>query len=155
VIDSEGKKLGTKDYKVVSDNVVPATDEIIREVVIEGTGNYTGTASATFRLMDKTADISKAKSFKIPDQEYTGQPVTLSGNDLRNIIYTGKKDAPVYLTPNKDFEVVGYTDNIKNGTAKVTVRGIGKWAGTNTLKFSIKQKKGSYLGVLINGIFEK
>ncbi|MCR5602971.1 MAG: hypothetical protein K6G27_04625 [Lachnospiraceae bacterium] len=87
----------------------------------------------------------------VPAAAYTLESDVLLSEDLSttkdDVIITEEvtdeaiPDAPVYLTPNKDFEVVGYTDNIKNGTAKVTLRGIGKWAGTNTLKFSIKQKR--------------
>ncbi|MCR5406463.1 MAG: hypothetical protein K6E88_06730, partial [Lachnospiraceae bacterium] len=84
--------------------------------------------------MESSSDISKAKLYRsIDPQIFTGREVTLSRNDLKNVLYTGKKSAPNYLnyTNNKtvdDFEIIDYTNNIKKGTAKVTVRGINKYA---------------------------
>lgn len=66
--------------------------------------------------MDKNANIAKAGAFKITDQEYTGEEVTLSRNDLKNILYTGNKKSPKYLKYTNDpaadeFEIVSYTNN--------------------------------------------
>ena len=44
---------------------------------------------------------------------------------------------------------------IKKGTAKVTVKGVGKYAGTKTLTFKIRSKNAIYQGALIDGIFKK
>ena len=129
---------------------------VLHVVTITGAGdNYTGEATAEFRLMDKKADISKTGSFNISDQIYTGQPVTLGNNDLLNKLYTGTRKAPEYLVLNRDFEIAGYKDNLKCGTAQVTVRGKGAWAGTKILKFKIKRNKYEYLGALLNGVFVK
>ncbi|MCR4764359.1 MAG: hypothetical protein K5696_12605 [Lachnospiraceae bacterium] len=51
------------------------------------------------------------------------------------------KSNPTYLTPGKDFVVESYTKNIKTGTAKVTLKGIGDWGGTKTVNFKITPKK--------------
>ena len=66
-------------------------------------------------------------------------------------MYIGKKSDKNFLVLGKDFEITGYTNNIRKGTAKVTVRGINGMAGTRTLTFKITQKKGSFIGVLLNG----
>ena len=42
-------------------------------------------------------------------------------------------------------------NNKKKGTAKVTLTGLGTYAGTKTLTFRIKEKKGDYKGALIGG----
>ena len=44
---------------------------------------------------------------------------------------------------------------IKKGTAKVTVKGVGKYAGTKTLTFKIRSKNAIYQDALIDGIFKK
>jgi hypothetical protein len=36
-----------------------------------------------------------------------------------------------------DFEIVGYSKNIKKGTAKVTIRGKYPYGGTKTVNFKI------------------
>ena len=156
ITDPDGKKLGKKDYAIKEDKEVVNETGVLHVVTITGAGdNYTGEATAEFRLMDKKADISKTGSFNISDQIYTGQPVTLGNNDLLNKLYTGTKKAPEYLVLNRDFEITGYKDNLKCGTAQVTVRGKGAWAGTKTLKFKIKRNKYEYLGALLNGVFVK
>lgn len=42
----------------------------------------------------------------------------------------------VSLTPD-DFEIVGYTNNIRKGTAKVTIHGLREYGGTKTVTFKI------------------
>ena len=39
-----------------------------------------------------------------------------------------------------DFEIVGYKNNTKKGNAEVTIRGIGNYGGTKTVKFKIAKK---------------
>ncbi len=71
--------------------------------------------------------------------------------ELTDILYTGSKTAPTYLVPGKDFAVTGYSKNIKTGTAKVKIKGIGEYAGKKTLSFKIVQKKADYKGALVGG----
>ena len=85
----------------------------------------------------------------ISDQTYTGSMVRLGNRDLDGILYTGSKSAPVYLAYGKDFAVSGYKNNIKKGTAKVMLKGIGAYAGTKTLTFKIKEKQVDYKGALV------
>ena len=63
----------------------------------------------------------------------------------------GKKE---YLAPGTAFEVVIYTDNIKKGTAKVILKGIGTYGGTKTLTFKINAKEGGWKGKLLDGIWK-
>ena len=58
---------------------------------------------------------------------YTGTAITLGEEDFSG------------LKLGEDFEVVGYKNNIKAGTAKVTVKGIGKYGKTATLSFKINK----------------
>ena len=39
-----------------------------------------------------------------------------------------------------DYEIVGYSNNINKGTAKVTIRGTGNYGGLKTQTFKIKAK---------------
>ncbi len=152
--DLNGKKLAVnKDFTIDPDMTIIG-DETNGTVTfnISGKNNYTGPLSVSFRYMDKSADLSRTKSKnKIADQTYTGKEITLPESALKEIIYTGSKSSPVYLLPGKDFEVFEYTGNIKKGTAKVTLKGIGQYAGTRTLTFKILQKDVDYKGTLIEG----
>ena len=159
VYDLDGKKLGSKDFNVTGTVIgtVSGNKPVYVTVSVNGLGNYKGTKkNVTFRLMDKNANIAKAGAFKIADQAYTGEEITLSRNDLKNILYTGNKKSPKYLKYTNDpaadeFEIVSYTNNLKKGTAKVTVRGINGWGGTKTLSFKIVQKRAGYKGVIVGG----
>ena len=48
------------------------------------------------------------------------------------------KGTPLLST---DYEIVGYSNNINKGTAKVTIHGLNNYGGTKTVSFKIKSKK--------------
>ena len=39
-----------------------------------------------------------------------------------------------------DYEIVSYSNNIKKGSAAVTLKGVGNYGGTKTVKFTIRAK---------------
>lgn len=149
ITESDGKKLTKKDY-LVGEPECSVSGNTTITVWITGTGTYEGKRSVTFRLMDKSADIGKARlNSKITDQLYSGDPVILNGNDFAGKLSLGGKN----LEYGRDFEVVegSYVNNVKKGTAKVTVRGINGFGGVKTLTFKIAAKQPKYQGVLIDG----
>ena len=77
-------------------------------VTITGKGLYTGMGVGQFRIVK--ADIKKCKA-AIETQTYTGNPVTLSKDDI--VVKNGKTQLS-----SEDFEIVGYENNVKKGTAK-------------------------------------
>ena len=100
--------------------------------------------------MSAQSNMNKVKMIRsISAQIYTGSAVRLGSKDLSEILYTGSKSAPEYLVYGKDFAVSGYKNNKKKGTAKVTLKGLGSFAGTKTATFRITEKKGDYKGALI------
>lgn len=139
--DSNGKKLkaGT-DYEktyVYTDengNVLEKTDKPLKgsilTVTVTGKGNYTGSTSTSFRILAKGMSISKASAKVDTKVYYTGEEIELTEKDLT------VKLGGTTLTEN-DFEIVGYSNNIKKGTAKVTIRGKGKYGGTKQVSFKI------------------
>lgn len=153
ITDLDGKKLKEKtdyeicdDYKVLDDGYVKVT------IKAADNGNYKEKVSVTYRCLDADKMLSKAKVMNnIEIQTYTGSEIKLSEDDLTGILYMGNKRSPDLLIPGEDFEVLSYTGNIKKGTAKVTLKGIGEYGGTKTLNFKIKAKKGIYTGVIRDG----
>ncbi len=146
ILDMEGNKLEARDYSVSA----PKTPDEngFSSVTVTGLKNYTGTKTVSFRYYKSSESIGNAKvSGKLPSQQYTGKKVTLPSSSFQNILYV----KGVALVPGKDFEVASYSGNIKKGTAKVTIRGIGDYAGMKTLKFKIVAKQGSYKGSLQDG----
>ena len=50
---------------------------------------------------------------------------------------SGKKTKETtYLVPGTDFEIVNYSNDIKKGTASVTLRGLGSYGGTRVIKYT-------------------
>ena len=119
-----GKTLvaGTDYTYVVSNN----TNKGTASVVVTGKGNYTGTKNATFVI--NAASIANA-TVTVKDVQYKGKPVKSA---------VTVKVGGVTLKEGTDYTVT-YSNNKKIGTAKVTITGIGNYAGTKVETFKIKK----------------
>ncbi len=158
ILDSNGKKLsGKKDYEITWYGE-PDENGVVTITISARKTNpcYTGSIEASYHYLSSARLIGK-KGVKVyrslPAKAYTGYAVTLSDEELKGLLYTGSKDSPVFLTPGEDgdFKVLSYSGNQKKGTAKVTLQGLGDFAGTRTLSFKITDKKGSWCGILVDG----
>lgn len=153
VTDTNGKKLaaGTDyikeiDYTYANMNptdstAVPPVNTVVT-VKIKGTGFYEGELTGTYRIYDKAKDIGKLK-IGIDPQTYTGEEIKLKKTDIH--VYATAADQKAKKELNgKDscFEIIEstYKNNIKTGTAKVTLHGIGEYGGTKTYSFKIQKK---------------
>ena len=118
-----GKVLGKKDN--------PELGSVIT-VTVKGKGNYTGTASTTYKLCEGKKFSSARITVKA--KAYTGRQVEIAKDDV-TVTYNGAT-----LTYGKDYEIVehSYKNNIKKGTATVAIKGCGDYVGEKTVKFSIK-----------------
>lgn len=155
IIDADGKTLkeGTdysapvytmlneKNETVVLTKEDTAPVGSVITVSVAGMGAYedaTGKVlTATYRITAK--DFTKAKVQGI-QKKYTGKKVELTANDFLNEDGTSKVTVGgESLAYGKDFEVVpgSYKNNLKKGTATVTIRGLGEYGGTKTVKFKI------------------
>ena len=113
-------------YKVYyKDNVIPGTATI----TVKGIGHYKGTLTKTFR-------ITKVKLGSLALEKTT---MTYTGKELRPGVTVKAKvnGATVTLEKGVDYSVK-YKNNVKKGTATVTVTGIGNFTGTLTKKFTIE-----------------
>lgn len=90
--------------------------------------------SATYRVV--ASNISKAK-VTVNAKVYTGKAITLDEND-----FTKMKVGKVSLEMGKDYEIVegSYINNVKKGTASVTIKGIGNYGGTKKVTFKITSR---------------
>ncbi len=158
IIDLNGKKLAAgKDYDknfiytyhdnttllndVVknSGDMVEGSDIIpvgtVIDVTVKSKGdNYTGQIKGSYRIVPM--NIKSAK-ISVPAQIYSGREIKLNKEDIKITIkgYTLKPE---------EFEIVegSYVNNIKKGTAKVTIKAVGKdYGGSRTVSFKIKSKR--------------
>lgn len=115
------------------------------KVTVEGVGNYSGQNTAEFTVTDKDHMISNMK-VELPKKDlvFTGSEIrlTTTGTDPQLKVMKNSSDALNYGT---DYEVSyedanGNKTNIKVGTAKVTIKGKGLYAGTKTATFKITKR---------------
>ncbi len=96
-------------------------------------GNYTGQATATFNIIDKAKDISRAK-VKVNNgkaYEYTGKAIEPAASAL-NVTLGGK---PVN---SGDYEIAAYYNNVKRSSnAVIIIKGKDGLSGMKAVKFKI------------------
>lgn len=122
-----GAKAG---QPVLSTDIIPAGTVIGVDVRVANPRCYQGTVHGTYRIVQ--ADLSGAK-VSINPQEYTGRSVRPNKSQIQ-VTLKG------VLLRNDDYEIVGYENNVKQGNAKITIRGVGSYGGTKTATFKIKKK---------------
>ena len=115
---------------VDKNDIIPAGT--VLEVRVSAKGSYTGTKTGEYRIAQ--ASIASA-SVSIPKQTYTGQAITPDKDQITVKIKGKPVDASQY-------EIVpgSYKNNVKKGTASVTIRGVDNYGGTKTVKFAIRAK---------------
>ena len=98
-------------------------------ITITGRGNFTGTKTATFKIIESTGRINIADAVfsMIPDQTYTGSPI--------EPVFTVRVGSTP-LTAGVDY-TVSYDNNTDVGTATITITGIGNYEGTASWFFNI------------------
>ena len=119
------------DYTITSGD--KATDVGDNTLVIEGKGNYKGTASAKWSLVAKDiGDASVSITFTPTSYGYTGSAINPS--------YTVKDNSRT-LTVNNDY-TANISDNtyVGTNTAKLTITGTGNYTGTKSANFTITAK---------------
>lgn len=116
-------------------------------VTVRGKGCYEGSViTGSYRIYENS--ISKLR-IKIDTQEYTGKEITLSADDIHVYATSADEKKKNELTESC-YEIIEYKNNIKAGTAKVTLRGTGKYGGIKTYSFKIQKK--SYQVNRVKGI---
>lgn len=122
---SDGTLKNANSAVNLTKDIIPAETTIT--VKISGRGNYKGNKQNDYIRVCKRS-IASAK-VTVQNQIYTGSE-----------IQPDKDQMTVKGLSKDDFEIVGYTNNIKKGTAKVTIRGVDNYGGTKVVNFKIVQK---------------
>ncbi len=119
------------DYEVSYSNNVNAG---IASVVVEGKGNYTGTAKGSFDI--SSVDASNA-SVEVDDQAWSGSPLTPAAM----VTLDGKE-----LEEGVDYDL-SYANNINAGNATASVSFKGNYSGSAQASFAINTVDASYANV--------
>ncbi len=126
------------DYELSYPSEVTKAGDVI--VTVTGKGNYSGGFTAQYKIYDKAKDFSKLYFAPIPDQIYTGSPLT------PEVVVKPSKTAAddEALVPNVDYEVIyDASTNVNAGAGSLTVVGIGDYEQHGNIKklsFKIKPK---------------
>jgi|GEM_PF-4613370 len=140
ITDSEGAETelipGTE-FKAVYKNssgaevavpVLPGTYQI----VVEGIGDYTGTATSTASFTIEAFPISNATVTGISDKDYTGRALTQTP-----VVSRMADGTAITLREGTDY-TVSYSNNTNAGTAVITITGTGNYTGTKVVTFAIR-----------------
>ena len=114
------------DYLVVCSN---NTDVGTADVAINGIGIFSGAISTTFEI--RPIDVAQSTIDDILTQWSTdegAEPLVIVSGPLKNAV----------LQKGKDY-TCSYADNVKTGTATVTITGIGNYTGTKSVPFKVFQ----------------
>ncbi len=124
------RKAGDK----VEDDDIPGIGTVIA-AIIEGKGNYANSTVRKEYTIVKYS-ISKAR-VAVKDMYYTGREIHPDpSKDEVRVVVNGKK-----LTYGVDYVIDSYSNNVRKGTAKLTVRGIGEYGGEKEASFRIGTRK--------------
>lgn len=96
------------------------------DVIVKGKGDYKVFSNKT-KFSIVTKNIASTTIAPIADQAYTGKEVT------PDVIIS---DSSGFLCKDKDY-TVSYSKNKKEGTATVTITGIGNYSGNTSVEFEI------------------
>ncbi len=119
-------------------------------IYICGTGNYTGVLEHSYLVTDnrKEKPIPKAETLTgiasiakidvLPDYNYTGEAKTPEPT-----LIAKKKNTEIDLVKDRDY-TVSYTNNVKAGTARVTVTGLESAGYKGSISRTFKIKKVSF-----------
>ena len=135
-------KLGDRTLKSGTDYAVSYSNNQhagTAEATVTGKGNYAGTASGTFTI--SPANISEA-SISVAAQNYTGSQLT----PVPTVTLDGKS-----LESGTDF-TTSYSNNVKIGTANITVTGKGDYTGSATSTFKITRGQATVKKVKVGEI---
>ena len=147
VRDLDGRVLAlNRDYRIVGwshwDGTTPQVGTTIT-VRLRGDGAYTGEVEGSFRVISSSMRLAPARNYfynlekngvlESPAQfvkYYEGRPVLLSKDELE-LTMNG-----VHI-PSSQYEIVGFLNNDRVGTASVILKGRDKFGGLKTITFRI------------------
>lgn len=135
-------KLGDRTLKSRTDYAVSYSDNQhagTAKVTVTGKGNYSGTAHGSFTI--SPASISEA-SISVAAQNYTGSQLT----PVPTVTLDGKS-----LESGTDF-TTSYSNNVKVGTANITVTGKGDYTGSASSTFKITRGQANVKKVKVGEI---
>ena len=127
ITDGDYRLSKNTDYELSYENNINVGTA---KVTIRGIGNYTGTRTLEFNIVQK--DINLVTIQDIGDQVHTGEEIEPS---------VMISDGSAKLVEDKDYNI-SYSNNVDLGEATITITGIVNYTGTVTKNFNIVEESG-------------
>ena len=148
VTDDQGVLIPASALLVTSNASGKLTADQDVEVTVKGktSTNISGEETIAITAKENLGAAKVKFSDKRYSVEYTGEPIDLdnmenAANPFDSGMITVTSKSGKTLVYNTDFEITGYQNNIKKGTMKVTINGIGdNVSGTKIVSIKIKAK---------------
>lgn len=131
------EKLPIYEYETMENEPIPAAGTTVTVTVV-GKGCYEGSSlTGSYRIYQNSINQLLVT---IDPQIYTGKEITLSPKDIHVYASAADKKKNIELQQESCYEIIGYRNNNKAGTANVTLRGTGDYGGTRAFSFKIQKK---------------
>lgn len=98
--------------------------------------NYTGTATAEYRLTAKSVS-SAGITFTSKSYPYTGAPVEPQWDDMVVKVNGVVLKGGMPQDPDADYVILGYENNVNKGKGIITIAGVNEYGGRKTVNFNI------------------
>ncbi|MBO4903014.1 MAG: leucine-rich repeat protein [Lachnospiraceae bacterium] len=140
VVTGKGKNAVTQKIDRQAGEEVQATDILpvgtAINVYVEGMNNYYGTLFDSFKVA--AAGVKDLKFIIEETFTYTGDPITPGTGSIKVQKKNGRvfEDVPDAEAPYY-YDIIGYSNNVKKGTGKITLKAKNGYAGTTTVSFKI------------------
>ena len=130
--------LRQKGDEVGKDDIIPAGAVI--KVLTSGKTNYEGWISNTFTVAKYSVKNLKF-SLKTDTFDYTGREIRPGKDNIRVQVKSNGKWVDVSDNEaSRYFDIAGYTNNIRKGNAKITIKAKNNYAGNASVTFKIKPR---------------
>ena len=140
VVTGKGKNAVTQTVdrkpgeEVQATDILPDKTEIL--VYAKGINNYNGTICQSFKVAK--ASVSALKFTVEGTFEYTGKPITPGIGKIKVQKKEGRSFTDIPDANASDYyDIIGYSNNVKKGTGKITIKAKNGYAGTTTVTFKI------------------
>lgn len=150
-------KIGSATYEMQSGDytVTAKTDNVSVGTVtllIEGTGNVTGSREVTFDItpksLSKPVSGTDTISMQVTQDTYAYDGTAKEPEVIVTYQYGAGESEVRTLQKDTDYTIT-YSNNIAAGTAKVIVNGIGNYSGSRTAEFTITAQDISIVTVIL------
>jgi len=129
-----------EEYILLTEDMIPSAGTQI-QVTVKGINNYAGEDSVITGYYHIYSTAISKLIIEVDSQIYTGEEIRPDADDIHVYATRADQKAGIEMPSGDDhYEIIGYSNNIKAGTGKITLQGVGEYGSTKTYNFKITKK---------------